>query len=1015
MLHFIYQQKSIFQTGIICLLLLGSVGIFSQNTITVSGKISDNSGEALIGVSIVEQGSTNGTVSDISGEYRISVLQGAKIVFSYIGYTSQTIAATHNSIQNIVLKEDTEKLEEVVVVGYGTQKKANLTGAVSAVKFDDVSSMPVANTTSMLQGRLPGVVLTGSGSQAGKDTPEIRIRGVGTLSDYNDPMVLIDGVESSVSQIADIPASDIDNVSVLKDAASASIYGVRAANGVILITTKRGGESKPCITYSGNVALQQATVLPTFVNSYEWAQLYNEANPGTYSESALEKLRTGSDPDNYANTQWAEEMFRVAPMQQHHLSVSGGTQNVHYMCSLQYANQQGILIETGSKRYSFRSNIDAKLGIFKFGLNLAGNRHDIEEPTVNITGDDGVMRYLTWFTRPTVPVKYSNGYYGYEDGSIKSAATYKNPVDALKRGNKDNISYRFDFQTFAEVDLVKGLKFRTNLAYKYYHNAQSTFHPTYSVYDVEGNAVWSSSTNSLNNYAKVATTLLNENIFTYHLKTGNHEVNALLGHSIQVSQTNEDSWSIQKFPTNDLHVMDAGSTNPSVGGTSYENTLQSFFGRINYNYGDRYLIEVNLRHDGSSRMPKSHRYATFPSISAGWVASNEKFLSNINWLTSLKLRGSWGQIGNQEIGNYAFEQTMAIGANYYFGDSKNIGVYTKNIANSNIKWETTAITDFGLDASVWGGRISTTFDWYNKLTSDILLQLSVPYTYLGTGSLPYQNAGKVRNRGWEWSVSYLDHKGDFRWSAGFNLAGVKNEIVDNGGVDAISGSTINREGYAIRSFYGLKATGIYATENEVNSYTDKNGNVITINGKTPQPGDIRYEDYNGDGNISDDDRQIIGNPFPKLQYSFNLSFGWKGIDLTAFFQGIAGINRYNWEQTTLSNGGNMTTRWLDHWSDRNVFASMPRLGNSYNDTYSSFWLTKADYLRLKNLELGYTFKNNPVLLKASIKELRLYIAGSNLLTWSYLDNYDPEKTSSDARNDAHPTAKTYSFGLNVKF
>jgi outer membrane receptor protein involved in Fe transport len=356
---------------------------------------------------------------------------------------------------------------------------------------------------------------------------------------------------------------------------------------------------------------------------------------------------------------------------------------------------------------------------------------------------------------------------------------------------------------------------------------------------------------------------------------------------------------------------------------------------------------------------------------------------------------------------------MAASYNYYLGDEKVIGMAENIVANDDIKWETTAITDLGFDAAFWNSRINVTFDYFNKITSDILLQLSMPTTFLGTLSAPYQNAGKVRNRGWELSATYNDHKGDWGWQAGFSLSGVKNKIIDNKGIDTYSGQTINREGYAIGSYYGLKAIGLYRTEADLNR-TNSQGVVITQNGLTPSLGDIMYEDTNDDGNINDDDRQIIGNPFPELSYSFNLGASWKNFDLTTFWQGVAGIYRYNWEQATITNGGNMTTRWLDRWSTSNPNGSMPSLGNSYNEAYSSFWLDKADYLRLKNIELGYNFDKN-LLRGIGIESLRLYLQATNLLTITSLKNYDPEKTSSDTRGDVHPNTKSFSFGVNIKF
>lgn len=994
-----------------------SASTLQSGKFKVSGVVKDATGELIIGASVIEKGTTNGTVTDLNGNFNLSVNPNSTIVVSFIGYSSQEHVISKNNMSlKLTLKEDTEMIDEVVVVGYGVQKKENLTGSVSSVNFKDVASMPVANTASMLQGRLPGVMLTGNGAQAGHDDPEIRVRGVGTLNN-NNPMVLIDGVESSVSQISQLPSEDIASVSVLKDAASASIYGVRAANGVILITTKRGGEQKPSITYSGSIALQQATVLPDYVNSYEWAKMYNECHPGTaYTAEMLQKLQDGSDPDHFANTNWADEMFRTAPMHQHHLSVSGGSKEVHYMISTQYFKQDGILHNTANQRFNFRSNLDAKLGIVKVGLNLSGSRQSIDEPNTSVTGE-GLMRYLTWFTRPTVPVRYSNGEYGYVDGNESiSQSVAKNPIYSMNNGYKDNKHYRFDGNFFGEIDIIKGLKFRSSLAYKYYMNDVSTYNPKEMArYNAEGKELAPAGTsNTLTDYHYLETSYTNENILTYNNKIGLHEFSILLGHSIQATRWDKNEASKQGFPTDNIYEMDGGTQNDKVTGSAEEVALQSYFGRINYNYGGRYLFEMNVRRDGSSRMPKSNRYANFPSFSGAWLLSNESFMQDVKFLNSFKLRASWGKLGNQEIGNYAYTETLSSQGGYYFGDKKYVGMKRSKIANENIKWETTTITDFGFDASFWRGKINVVFDWYEKNTSDILLQLPMPNIFLGDLKAPYQNAGKVRNRGWELAVNYFDQKGEWTWEAGFSVSGVKNEILEMGGVESISNNTINREGEAIGSFYGLKAVGIYRTEEDLNR-VNANGQVIKQNGQIPQLGDIMYEDFDNNGDITDGDRQIIGNPFPKVQYSFNLGFSWKNLDVSTFWQGIAGLERFNWDETTISNGGNKTTRWLNRWSAENPNGNMPRLGGDINNKYSSFWLTKGDYLRLKNIEIGYNFQKAPWLTKLGVQSMRVYVAATNLLTFTSLDDYDPEKQSSDLRGDVHPNTKTYSFGINVKF
>lgn len=538
-------------------LFASTVGV-NQTQFKVIGTVVDISNEPIIGARIIEKGGSNGTITDIDGNFSLKVSQNSKIEISYVGYLTKEFVITHDNYKlEVTLNEDTKTLDEVVVVGYGVQKKENLTGAVSSINYKDLASMPTANAATMLQGRLPGVVLTSNGAQAGHDSPEIRIRGVGTFGN-NNPMVLIDGVESSVNQISEVPANDIETVSVLKDAASASIYGVRAANGVILITTKRGTDQKPTISYSTNLAFQKATLLPDYVNSHEWAKMFNECWPSkAYTDEMLDKLKDGSDPDSFANTNWAKEMFRTAPMQQHHISVTGGNKDIAYMISAQYFDQKGILRGTGNERFNFRSNLDAKIGILKVGLNLSGSKQNIEEPTTSVTGE-GLMRYLTWYTRPTVPVKYSNGHWAHLDGNpYISQSVFKNPIEAINTGNKENKHYRFDGKIYGEINILKALKFTSSLAYKYHMNDISTFNPKNIIrYDSQGNPLTTIGTNSLTNYHYLSREYINENILTYSLTHKNHYLDLLAGHSVQESRWDSDTSSKQGFPTDNIYEMD---------------------------------------------------------------------------------------------------------------------------------------------------------------------------------------------------------------------------------------------------------------------------------------------------------------------------------------------------------------------------------------------------------------------------------------------------------------------------
>ena len=997
------------------LMLLPVVASAQQRSI--SGMVSDVQGIPVIGASVIIKGTTLGTVTDMEGKFQLDAEPSQTLEVSFIGYQKVSLPVGNQTYFLITLKEDTETLDEVVVVGYATQKKVNLTGSVSSVSAKDIRDIPVANTTTLLQGRLPGLVLTQNGAQAGNDNPEIRIRGIGTFGN-NNPMVLIDGVEGSIAQIAEIPSADIESISVLKDAASAAIYGVRAANGVILITTKQGRTSdKLNVSYAGSYTYQTPGVVPDFVDGYNWALMRNEVRPGTFNEEALQKLQDGSDPDRYANTDWLDEVLRNANMHQHHLSVNGGSENVRYMVSVSYSNQDGIMKETGVERISFRSNLDTNYKRFNFGMNVSGTKSDVEAPAVAPSGEGGIMRYVSWFTRPTVPVKYSNGHYGYVDGSMTNAEDVKNPLELMSLGNRTNERWRFTGKAYAGIQIWEGLKFQTSFAYAFDLNATKSYSPKSPArYDADGNVLKTAGeTNQLSDYWYRNATWTNENLLTFKRMFGKHDLSVLLGHSIIGSRYYTDTAAIQGFPTENIYELSGGTLNPSARGNSEEYRLQSFFGRVNYNYDERYLLEMNVRHDGSSRMPKANRYATFPSVSVGWVFSNEEFMEKYDFLSMGKLRFSWGKLGNQEIGNYAFMATLGASGNYFFNqsDDKQAGMVQTSVPNEKIKWETTSSVNVGLDLGFFNNRIQTTFEWFDKKTSDILMRLAMPGIFLGSLAAPYQNVGAVRNRGWEWNLNYSDSRGDWSWNVGFSLSKVKNEIQEMGGLEeTISGNTINRIGEPIGAYFGYKAIGLYRTEEDLQR-TNSQGEVIKQNGVAPKLGDIMYADLNDDGNITAEDRDIIGNPFPELSYGISMGASWKNFDFTAFWQGVSGIYRYSWETTT-DIRGNFTDRWLNRYSAENPNGSMPALGNTMNDSYSSFWLEKSDYLRLKNVELGYTFRQ-PFLVKAGISSIRLYLAGTNLLTFTPLKHWDPEKGSGDTRNDVHPNMRTYSIGVNVQF
>lgn len=986
----------------------------------ILGNIKDEEGNAIIGANVVEKGTTNGTITNIDGQFGLNISDNAVLVVSYVGYQEQQVRVGNLQNVEIVLREDTETLDEVVVVGYGTQKKANLTGATSSVNFAKIDSRPAPNTASLLQGQMSGVQVSGFNTQPGNDDPEIRIRGIGTFNSGSNPLVLVDGVESSFSQI---PTSDIESVSVLKDAASAAIYGVRAANGVILVTTKRGFISKPKVTIKQNIAFQDALGIPDMIDSWDYARLKNmiRASLGQkelYTSEMIQAMKDGSDPDRYANTDWADEMYRIAPMNTTYFSVNGGAENVRYMFSGEYFKQKGVQRGTNTDRYSVRSNIDANITkSIHVGMDISAQTRKIDDTlnSSNESGGNGNMAYtIRRQSNPLVPIKYKNGEWGVIDGVFnQTSLIYPNPVYLAGKGINTTNKYFLQGKLFADIDLYKGLKYRFNLSGVYNASNLEKFTPTEQLYDSDRNLISESSQNSLlnNNGRDYKYTI--ENIFTYDLSLKDHALSFLLAHSAQYYKYQFFSGSVKELPNDFIQVLGAGVKEKDVDGNANEVSLQSFFGRLNYNFLDRYLFEMNLRYDGSSRMPKNNRYGLFPSFSGGWVISNEGFFNKSSIISFLKLRGSWGKLGNQEIGNYAYTQNINVDQNYIIGGVLTPGAAMTELANQNLKWETTTITDIGVDLNLFNNRLQIVADWFNKTSNDILVKLPIP-KILGNLEAPYQNIAKVRNMGMEFDVKYNGNIGKFNYYAGFNVSKVKNEILDIAGMTSWlsnGGRNINLAGYPIGSYYGLIAEGYFQNEEEISNSPRQFTEL--------KPGDVKYRDISGpdgvpDGKIDETyDRTIIGSPFPDWTYSFNLGGSYKGFDLYAFFQGVSGVDRYlfyNNQEAT-----NFTSTALDYWTPENPNAIFPRFLNmTNNNKNSSQWLRDASYLRLKNLEFGYTLPHS-LIQKIGIDNLRLYFSGNNLFTITSMVDMDPEKSLSDEAARAYPQSRTYSFGVNVNF
>jgi TonB-dependent starch-binding outer membrane protein SusC len=1008
----------------IIILFMFILAFFSQfvsyaQTVEVSGNVKDTNGGVLPDITVTEQGSTKATVTDQQGQFslKVSSLQGT-LVFTSVGYQKKSIKLVGRNQVSVILNSVVKDLTDVVVVGYSTTKKANLTGAVSSIKLSDIDGLPISNAASALQGRMAGVTVSAFTGQPGKNDPQIRIRGIGTFGN-NNPLVVIDGVPNEVSDLSEISIDDIESVSVLKDAASASIYGVRAANGVILVTTKRGKVGKPKIQYRATRSWQKPLLKPRYMDGLQWATAYNEflietgAAP-VYDSIMLQKIKDQSDPDNFANTDWFSEVYKTAPLNMQYLSVSGGTDVTKYLFSMEYSDQKGIMVNTKANRIQFRGNLDSKISDhLNFGVNLRGYKQNIEEPiasaTQNDAGDNGINRVISGFTRPTAAARYSFGEFGLFDGT--SLAQIKNPLKSLFEQKNSTDVYRFEGKVFGQLKFLKDFSFTSSLGVVYASTLNYTFSPSTFNYRPDGTTTATApSASSASNASSSFTKYIIENLLRYERKfSGKHDLKVMIGQTAQHDELKGFNASVRNLPSNQVVVLGASAELPSNGGSASAFSLQSFLGRINYLFNDKYIFEVNARMDGSSKLPPSQQYPIFPSASAGWIISKEGFYGNVsNTINFLKLRASWGQLGNQDIGNYAFTQNYTLGQNYLFNNVLTQGAAINNYSNSNIRWETTTQTDIGLEMEVLNRKLKIEAGVFDKNTSNILVQLPIPNTLGGLGA-PNQNAGKVNNRGIELLLNYADKIGKLEYNIALNGTSIKNKITSTAGRENwINGNTINQVGNPINAYFGYMADGLYKSQDEVNKGPKQFGSI-------PRVGDIKYIDVSGNGDVTTDDRVILGNPFPKLTYGFNLGLKYASFDFTAFFQGIYGINRYYDDPAAMGVRSQKLLVWNNRWTVNNPEGNLPRWGNTTNNnSFSSFRLEDASYVRLKNIELGYSLSQE-MIAPIGLSNLRIYFNGINLLTIANQKDYDVEKSENDIRSLDYMNTKQVSFGLSATF
>lgn len=996
----------------------------NQQQGSVKGTVSDDFGPVM-GASVVVKGTTNGTVTDMDGNFMLEGLKNGDIIhISYIGYLTQEIPYTGQASLNVKLKEDTQKLEEVVVVGFGTQQKANLSGAVASVASEELTNRPISNVSSGLQGLMPGVTITAGEGRPGEDGSNIRIRGVGTLNNAS-PYILIDGIESGSMDSVD--PNDIESISVLKDAASAAIYGSKASNGVILITTKRGKSGAPHVSYNGYVGFSNPTAVIDRVSSADYAMLYNRIDdqngqPHRYSDEDIRLFQDGSDPYGHPNTDWNDIAYQTGVLHKHNVNVNGGTENVKYMASAGYLGQTGILPNSERKQFNGRANLDMnitkKLAV---RMNLAYIKNDYKDPNSNYYGgwSDQIIRQLNIIS-PMVPVYQENGNYG--------ATNDGNPIAWLESGQTvDKYNQNFTGTLAVDYEFIDGLKATVSGSY-----VDDDQHYKAFVKKIEKDPAQAARPNSLDesftNWRRYNLDVL----LNYDKQFGDHGLKAMLGYHAEQYDVRYNSMYRENFPNNDLDDMNAGATATQTNsGFTRELAMLSYFGRINYDYAGKYLLEANFRADASSRFAPGHRWGYFPSFSGAWRISEEDFMEDTrDWLNNLKLRGSWGMLGNQDALSdgsptggdfYPWLNTYNLGANYPFDGGLTTGYYQGSFKIEDLSWEKSTTWGIGLDAVV-NNKINFTFDYYDRKTTDIIMEVPVPTEF--ALSAYKDNVGAMRNRGVEIQLGYNNKWGDWKFSAVGNFAYNKNKIENLGGVERMSdGDFLRKVGSPINSWYVYRTDGFFQSDEEAQAWMDKYaGQDGYPFGLKFKGGDLKYVDTNNDGKITAEDRELYKTKDPVMTFGLNLNAAYKNIDLTMNFTGAANVGQAFTKEAFgefSGSAGHPSTAWLDSWTPENPNASMPRVAEARTSPseasviMSDFWIINTSYLRLKTLQLGYTFPKS-ILEKVGIQNLRVYYSTENLLTFDSMPlNVDPETVSS--RLSSYPLSTTHSFGVNVTF
>ena len=1025
---------------LLMLMISATFSLFAQRT--VEGTVSDSkSGETLIGVAVMIKGTTTGTITGIDGKYRLvsdQLTAESVILYSYMGFTTSEQITGDRTVIDVKLVPEDIMLNEMVVIGYGSVKKRSVLGAVAKVNNKDLTALPVSDVAQALQGRAAGVQVTQNTGAPGEGV-SVRIRGSGSINSSNDPLYIVDGIPTS-DALKILSPGDIENITVLKDASASAIYGSRANNGVVLITTKKGVKGKTKVTYRGQTGFQQAANLTKMVNTIDYVTIYNEAatNDNAFLPESLHRgLITPDDAAKFSNVNYVKELLQPAPINSHEISLSGGNETTNFMISTSLFDQKGIVKGSGYSRGTIRLDVNTEASKWlTVGVNmLAGiSSNDMIGSSGDGAGGNGgsVVRYA-FFRNPAIPVRFEDGRFVDRPAEYFGAQKYDsflgdgyNPIgmSALNDNNRKDDSYMGKAYFIAKI--TPELKFTTNAGIDYRNSFSRRFSPTWGTLD-RINAK-----NGLSIGSEQIANLSVNNLLNYDTQIGeSHTVSAMLGFEAIKNSGKGLYSSDMDFPVEqkELIYIGNGLGIKMSSQNEYASTLASLFGRINYDYKGKYYLSGTLRRDGSSRFTGDNKWGTFYSLSAGWVLSQEEFLKNLSWLSNLKLRAGYGGVGNQDVGLYADKDRISPYYNYAFGNISNSGYAQSALGNENLKWETSYQYNGGLDAEFWKGALAFSIDYYYKVTEDMLVKASNPPS-TGYAEAAWINSGSVLNNGIELEATYRKNKKDWGYSIGGNVAFVHNEVLKldaplyGGRVESGIDATQTAVGHPIGSFYMLEMEGIFQNETDVLLSSFQGGNI--------RPGDVKYKDNTPDGTIDNLDRVYLGSAIPWLTGGLNLAANYKNFDISIFGQGVYGNKIYsqvNQDIEGFYRGFTVTQRYFDErWTGEGTSNTQPRTSwtsKSNNAMPSSRFLEDGAYLRLKNLQFGYTISEKT--LKAiGLSQARIYASGTNLLTLTKYSGLDPEMTVSDnSRNEGdraagidwgtYPSAMTFMLGLDITF